>query len=88
MEHLLVAGKQAGSGGKRFPGAEVARKAEEGGAGHLHPDAVAAVNAVAGGPQVHLYDPHTLGVGGSLPGCDPTDAVADVHRPAPGIHVA
>jgi hypothetical protein len=52
------------------------------------PDAVAAVEAVAGRPQVHLHGPYALGVGGDLRGQDPADAVADVHRPAPGIHVA
>jgi pimeloyl-ACP methyl ester carboxylesterase len=77
-----------GSRWRRLPGVGVAGKAREGGAGHLHPDAVAAVEAVAGRPRVHLHAPHALGVGGDLRGQDPTDAVADVHRPAPGIHVA
>jgi hypothetical protein len=68
MEDLLVGGNQADAGGRWFPGAGVAVRARDGGAGHLHPDAVAAVEAVAGRPQVHIHAPYTLGVGGDLPG--------------------
>jgi hypothetical protein len=68
MEDLLVGGNQADAGGGWLPGAGVAVRARDGGAGHLHPDAVAAVEAVAGRPQAHIHAPYTLDVGGDLPG--------------------
>jgi hypothetical protein len=57
MEDLLVGGNQADAGGGWLPGAGVAVRAREGRAGHLHPDAVAAVEAVTGRPQVHIHAP-------------------------------
>lgn len=83
MEDLLVGGNQADAGGGWLPGAGVAVRAREGGAGHLHPDAVAAVEAVAGRPQVHIHAPYTLGVGGDLPGTAEPGAMTVTGRGVP-----
>jgi hypothetical protein len=79
---LLVRGPEHGGGAVRFAGAGVAGVARERAAGDLHPDAVAAPEAVRGGPQPDG------GGGPPVRAGEAGQAVADVGRPAARIDVA